>query len=220
MTRIQFVVCLVAATAVPGFWSANALAQHGFEVVTGKAFDSAVPKDFYLEGNAIPTQKRNASLVKTPVGARALFALIDTAGYSADIVAKYIGMIITEGDLTICGQKVTVGSYGFGWARPGTGVDQPGKFSLYNQAGGAVAGTAESHANAPRRGPTRRSSAGRVLPDPCFPTPARRGASRPDAHYRPWPRPGRSPPRRSCSSGPRSRPAPRQQASPGPGRPK
>jgi len=139
MTRIQFVVCLVAATAVPGSWSRAALAQHGFELVTGKAFDSAVPKDFYLEGNAIPTQKRNASLVKTPAGARALFALIDTAGYSADIVAKYIGMMITEGDLTICGQKVTVGSYGFGWARPGTGVDQPGKFSLYNQAGGAVA---------------------------------------------------------------------------------
>lgn len=139
MTRIQLVMCLVAATAVPGSWSPAALAQQRFELVTGKAFDSAVPKDFYLEGNAIPTQKRNASLVKTPGGARALFALIDTAGYSADIVAKYIGMIITEGDLTICGQKVTVGSYGFGWARPGTGVDQPGKFSLYNQAGGAVA---------------------------------------------------------------------------------
>jgi hypothetical protein len=37
--------------------------------------------------------------------------------------------------MTICGQKVSVGSYGFGWARPATGVDQPGKFSLYNQAG-------------------------------------------------------------------------------------
>jgi len=113
-------------------------AQSKFEVVTGKEFDSAMPKDFYLEGNAIPTQKRNANLVHLPSGARALFALIDTTGYSADIIAKYVGMIITEADVSICGTKVTVGSYGFGWARPGTGVDQPGKFSLYNQAGAKV----------------------------------------------------------------------------------
>jgi hypothetical protein len=108
-------------------------------VLTGKAFDSAVPKDFYLEGNAIPTEKRNAVLVKTPAGARAVFALIDTAGYSANIVTKYVGMIVTEGDLTVCGHKLTVGSYGFGWTLPGTGVDAPGRFALYNQAGAPVA---------------------------------------------------------------------------------
>ena len=79
--------------------------QHQFEIVTGKAFDSALPKDFYLEGNAIPTAKRNAVMVHLPSGSRALFSLIDTSGYSADIIAKYIGMIITEGDVSICGQK-------------------------------------------------------------------------------------------------------------------
>ncbi len=115
--------------------AATLVGQHQFEVVTGKAFDSAVPKDFYLEGNAIPTTKRNAILVHLPSGERALFSLIETSGYSADIVAKYVGMIITEGEVSLCGHKVSVGSYGFGWARPGTGVDEPGKFSLYNQAG-------------------------------------------------------------------------------------
>jgi hypothetical protein len=116
-------------------------AQHLFEVVpnTDKAFDSAIPKDFYLEGNAIPTQKRNAILVHLPSGARAVFALIDTTGYSADIIAKYVGMIITEGDVNICGQNVGVGSYGFGWARPRTGEEGPGTFSLYNQAGAKLA---------------------------------------------------------------------------------
>jgi len=130
---------LAAVTVVSGAACQSVLAQNKFEVVTGKAFDSAVPKDFYLEGNAIPTEKRNAVLVKTPAGARALFALIDTTGYAASITAKYVGMIVTEGDLALCGHKVTVGSYGFGWALPGTGVDAPGKFSLYNQAGAPVA---------------------------------------------------------------------------------
>jgi hypothetical protein len=120
-------------------WAPAAFGQHAFEAVTGKAFDSAIPKDFYLEGNAIPTEKRNAVLVHTPAGARALFGLIDTTGYSQDIITKYVGMIITEGDLTICGTKIATGSYGFGWTRPGTGVDAPGKISIYNQAGAPVA---------------------------------------------------------------------------------
>ncbi|MGA3073524.1 MAG: hypothetical protein ABSG56_07520 [Bryobacteraceae bacterium] len=148
MRKYRVGLWLAAVAVVSGAGCQSALAQNKFEVVTGKAFDSAVPKDFYLEGNAIPTEKRNAVLVKSPAGARALFALIDTTGYAASIKAKYVGMIVTEGDLTLCGHKVTVGSYGFGWELPGTGVDAPGKFSLYNQAGAAVADcTAERQAD-------------------------------------------------------------------------
>jgi len=131
--------CAVVLLAAAALVAPQIQAQQPFEPITGKAFDSAIPKDFYLEGNAIPTEKRNAVLVHLPSGQRAIFALIDTTGYSADIIAKYIGMMITEGDLTVCGQKIGVGSYGFGWVRPGTGIDKPGKFSLYNQAGAKLA---------------------------------------------------------------------------------
>jgi hypothetical protein len=139
MRKFRFGFWLAAVTVVSGACCQGLLAQNKFEVVTGKAFESAVPKDFYLEGNAIPTEKRNAILVKTPGGGRAVFALIDTTGYAASITTKYAGMMITEGDLSVCGHKVTVGSYGFGWMLPGTGVDAPGKFSLFNQAGAPVA---------------------------------------------------------------------------------
>jgi hypothetical protein len=138
MTKFGVCLSLMTAAVLVGPGANRAAAQHQFELVTGKPLDSALPKDFYLEGKAIPTAKRNATLVHLPSGTRALFSLIDTSGYSADIIAKYIGMIITEGEVNICGQKVSVGSYGFGWARPGTGVDEPGKFSLYNQAGANV----------------------------------------------------------------------------------
>jgi hypothetical protein len=136
---MRVAVLWAAAVVVCGAGCQSAWAQKPFEIVSGKAFDAAVPKDFYLEGNAIPTEKRNAVLVKTPAGARALFALIDTTGYAASVQSKYVGMIIAEGDLSICGHKIGVGSYGFGWTLPGTGVDAPGKFMLYNQAGAAVA---------------------------------------------------------------------------------
>src|SRR5579864_4617720 len=113
----------------------NANAQGSFETVTGKAFDKAMPKDFYLEGNAIPTQARNAALVTTPKGARVLFALIDTAGYSSQIKQKYIGMLINEGHLSLCGTAVEVGSYGFGLERPASTSEADAKFHLYNKAG-------------------------------------------------------------------------------------
>ena len=138
MTKLGLLLSLMTAAILVGPAAGRASAQHAFEIVTGKPFDSAMPKDFYLEGNAIPTAKRNATMLHLPSGARALFSLIDTSGYSADIIAKYVGMIITEGDVDICGQKVGVGSYGFGWTRPATGVDGPGKFFLYNQAGAKI----------------------------------------------------------------------------------
>lgn len=128
----------VAGALTLGMLATTAFAQQKFELVTGKPFDQAVPKDFYLEGNAIPTEKRNAAVVKTPSGGRAVFALIDTAGYSADITTKYVGMLITEGDLQACGKTITTGSYGFGWKRPATGVNEPGTFLLYDQAGKSV----------------------------------------------------------------------------------
>ncbi len=114
-------------------------AQGSFELVTGKAFDQGLPKDFYLEGNAIPTEKRNARLLKTPTGARVLLALLDTTGYSSQVQEKYLGMVIAEGPVSICGQPVRVGSYGFGLKKPLGESNEAAEFFLYNQAGEKVA---------------------------------------------------------------------------------
>ena len=118
-------VAMAVLMSMPG----SAFAQGAFEQVSGKAFESAIPNDFYLEGNRIPVEKRNAVLLKTPAGARLVFALIDTTGYSSQIQQKYIGMIISEGKVSVCDVPLTVGSYGFGLDRAA------GKFFLYNQAG-------------------------------------------------------------------------------------
>jgi len=115
-----------------------AFGQSALVQVRGKEFDSAVPKDFYLEGNAIPTEKRNAVLLKTPAGARLLFALIDTTGYSSQIKKKYIGMAIAEGAVSVCGVQLGVGSYGFGVDKPAPNSSGDARFFLYNQAGEKV----------------------------------------------------------------------------------
>jgi hypothetical protein len=136
MRRIGSLAWIVLILAMLVAWPNGASAQGGYQVVTGKEFDSAMPRDFYLEGSAIPTQKRNAALVKSPAGARALFALIDTTGYSSHIQQKYEGMLITEGEISVCGNRVGVGSYGFGYTKPVPTSTEDSTFTLYSQAGG------------------------------------------------------------------------------------
>ena len=122
-------------TVVLALCAQEGAADGQFELVRGKDFEGAVPKDFYLEGNAIPTEKRNAALLKTPSGSRVLVGLIDTSGYSSQVQKKYVGMLITEGDLSVNGQKLGVGSYGFGLEKADTAE---GKLRIYNQAGAQV----------------------------------------------------------------------------------
>ncbi len=115
----------------------SACAQGSFTQLTGKAFESAIPNDFYLEGNRIPVEHRNAVLLKTPGGARLVLALIDTTGYSSQIKQKYLGMVITEGAVSVCSVPLNVGSYGFG-LEPAATSSEDAKFHLYNQAGETV----------------------------------------------------------------------------------
>jgi hypothetical protein len=130
------VLLLVSLGALTGL-AMVVLAATGFEVLSGKTFDQAVITNFYLEGQAIPAQKRNAILFKTPAGARVLVALLDTSGYGADITQKYHGMIINEGPLTIAGKALQPGSYGFGLTLMNPSGPPSGSkgFYVYTQGG-------------------------------------------------------------------------------------
>jgi hypothetical protein len=134
----RFVGWILVAFALLIITPRGACAQAAFEQLTGKAFESAIPNDFYLEGNRIPVDKGNAALLKTPAGARLVLALIDTTGYSSQIQQKYIGMVITEGKVSVGSVPLNVGSYGFGLEKPAAPSSGDAKFFLYNQAGEKV----------------------------------------------------------------------------------
>ena len=117
-----------------------ASAQRVFKVEKGEAFNKIIPRDFVLEENAIPTEKRNSALVLTPSGARLVAGLLDTSGYSSQVQEKYLGMLIAEGNVEVCGHQLAIGSYGFGLAKAqGTAGSHPSRFFLYNQAGKKIA---------------------------------------------------------------------------------
>jgi len=55
--------------------------------------------------------------------------LVDTSGYSADVRAKYVGFLITDSTITLNGESLPAGAYGFGFATEGklTVMDVGGK---------------------------------------------------------------------------------------------
>ncbi len=124
------VACLLLLGAGP------ASAQCTFEQVTGKAFDSGLVRDFYLEGNAIPTQKRNAALLKCKDGKRLVVALLDTSGYGTDVQQKYTGMIIAETKVSLGAAPLAVGVYGFGVEK--AAAEGPARILFYDIAGQKV----------------------------------------------------------------------------------
>lgn len=132
---------VVAASFLLGLASVSpAGAQGTFKVEQGQTFNKMLPRDFVLEENAIPTEKRNTALVITPSGSRMLVGLLDTSGYSSQVQEKYLGMLIAEGSAEVCGHQIGVGSYGFGLARAaGSAEGKASMFMLYNQAGKRVA---------------------------------------------------------------------------------
>ena len=74
-----------------------ASAQGVFKVEKGEALNKIIPRDFVLEENSIPTEKRNSTLVRTPSGARLVAGLLDTSGYSSQVQEKYLGAMQQRG---------------------------------------------------------------------------------------------------------------------------
>jgi hypothetical protein len=109
-----------------------ALAAAQISPMEAAELEKALPKTQYLEGENIPTQARNAAGVRLASGARVLAALLDTSGFSAQIQAKYLGMLITEQALELGTSTVPPGSYGFG--------RRQNDLVLYNAAGRRAAG--------------------------------------------------------------------------------
>lgn len=111
--------------AITGF----ATAQERATVLTGAELTRVVPTGFYFEGLSAPTQMRNSAAARFGTKRFVIAALVDTSGYSADIREKYVGFLITDSPITLGGETLPPGAYGFGFATEGkmTILDLGGK---------------------------------------------------------------------------------------------
>ena len=88
------------------------------QVLEGAALTRVVPVSFYFEGQAAPTQMRNAAAARVN-DHHVIAGMVDTSGYSADVRAHYQGFFITDGAIKINGKSLPIGAYGFGFTNDG-----------------------------------------------------------------------------------------------------
>jgi hypothetical protein len=77
--------------------------------------EKVLPPRVFFRGQSADVQKRNAGGVHYADDAYVLAALVDSSGYSTAIREKYQGYLLAETPLTIGGQKLPAGAYGFGF---------------------------------------------------------------------------------------------------------
>jgi hypothetical protein len=143
--RLQTMTKLMAGTV---FMAAlAAYAGMAADVVLKPAeLTKLLPATVFYSGQTAPVQVRNSGGVKFSDGHYVLAALVDTSGYSSGVAAKYQGYLIAEVPLTIGGQQLPAGAYGFGFL-------EGGRFLVTNLGGGDVlsaAATTDAALSRPR----------------------------------------------------------------------
>ncbi|HLH09850.1 MAG TPA: hypothetical protein VKW78_21605 [Terriglobales bacterium] len=131
---IGLVLLLLAVLASPSF------AQSKPATVQPEArLTKLLPATVFLDGENVPTQKRNSSLVELQNGKLLLAALVDTAGYSSGYQEKYIGVIESQGGFTLGGKDFGPGAYGFGRKKTNQGDKEIITLCVYDLGGNQLA---------------------------------------------------------------------------------
>jgi hypothetical protein len=107
----------------------SATAQDRPTILAGAELTRVVPTGFYFQGLSAPTQMRNSAAARFGTTRFVIAGLVDTSGYSADVREKYVGFLITDSAITLGGESLPAGAYGFGFANEGkiTILDLAGK---------------------------------------------------------------------------------------------
>ena len=110
--KLVTVLTLVLAMNMSAALSAQTA---GETVLKPTEVEKLFPATVYYAGQTAPAQIRNSGGVKFADGHYVLASLVDTAGYSSAVAAKYQGYLITEVPLQIGGKRLAAGAYGIGF---------------------------------------------------------------------------------------------------------
>ncbi len=112
MAKVIMGAVMMVALGMSGSVAAQAAAD---TVLKPADLAKLFPPSVYYLGQTAPVQMRNTGGVKFADGHYVLAGLVDTSGYSNGVAAKYQGYLIAEVPITIGGQHLPAGAYGFGF---------------------------------------------------------------------------------------------------------
>ena len=133
--RISLLVAILLSLILPAAFSQT----KGLTVQPESKLVKSLPATVFLDGENVPTQKRNSSLAELQNGKLLLAALVDTAGYSSAYQEKYIGVIESQGAFTLGGKDFTAGAYGFGRKKATDGGKEVISLCVYDLGGNQLA---------------------------------------------------------------------------------
>jgi hypothetical protein len=136
ITALTLLVCAAFSAAV--------FAQDGGAVLAGAELTRVVPTSFYFQGQSAPTQMRNSAAARLGKDRFVIVGMVDTSGYSAEIKARYQGFFITDSSITVGGETLPTGAYGFGFTNDG-------KLNIIDLANNQVLSTSTTNDKALRR---------------------------------------------------------------------
>ena len=93
--------------------------QDAATILAAKDLTRVVPTSFYFQGQSGPTQMRNAAAARLGANRLVIAGMVDTTGYASDVRARYEGFFITDSPISVGGQSLGVGAYGFGFSSDG-----------------------------------------------------------------------------------------------------
>lgn len=113
--------CKVALLSILILSAVQAVAagQDAPAILAAKDLTRVVPSSFYFQGQSGPTQMRNAAAARLGANRLVIAGLVDTSGYASDVRARYEGFFITDSPISVGGQSLGVGAYGFGFSSDG-----------------------------------------------------------------------------------------------------
>jgi hypothetical protein len=125
-------------------FSLPVFAQDSGAVLAGTELTRVVPTSFYFQGQSAPTQMRNAAAARFGKERFVIAGMVDTSGYSAEVRARYQGFFITDSIITLGGETLATGAYGFGFTNDG-------KLNILDLAGNQVLSVSTTNDKALKR---------------------------------------------------------------------
>ena len=113
--RLSIFAVLILSLALSGFAQQDKAQEKKPGVVTGADLKLVVPTTYFFDDQVAPVQARNAIAIRAKDGKIVTAGLVDNSGYSTDVAQKYQGYLITSKKITIEGQALNPGQYGFGF---------------------------------------------------------------------------------------------------------
>jgi hypothetical protein len=124
MTRLSSILhrlfLVIAASCVVGlpvaqFARAQSAAPAQTKILLPQDVATLMPHSVFFRGQSASVQLRNTYGLRLADGAVVLAGLVDNSGYATSIQQKYQGYLLSETAVTINGESLPAGAYGFGF---------------------------------------------------------------------------------------------------------